>query len=286
MYNIRNKMNLKILKHAYFIFKANALNKKIIHKSQYKRIDHLIHQNQTFVLLATEKEEKKLDNEIISIKQFVNNSKYSTFLRLIYKRYFIKLLKYYKIWINAVFIRHIEQESYDNILNELENERAEQDDLIDKYEQCKAYYTNTINDFDIIKKNFCNKCVQENDYILTYKSLCIRPLEDDNEDNFGTLNEDDIRVDSDANFNKPNNINIRSMIAEMEEKIKIAETENVKKTADYEIYIKILNAKKMVNFINIGITGIKTNDSITNIIILILLFVFIQNYKWNIMTQT
>jgi hypothetical protein len=60
----------------------------------------------------------------------------------------------------------------------------------------------------------------------------------------------EIRVETGENINKPNNINLVNMIAEMEKNIKILEITHSNKIVEFERYIKIYLDKKQVLLIN------------------------------------
>jgi hypothetical protein len=174
---IQNKYE-KNLKFFFLKFKINchSINKhntiKIFSKSQHiSRIDYYIIENQSKILVDIEQEEVKLIKEIVKNKFPMNKG--SIIINRILSNHIIKIKFYFKRWKNNIFNNEgfHKFNHYETILCEADLVKNEHENLILIYQEKRQNYQKTVQDYEYIKKHFCEECVNEGDFVLDYKSL-------------------------------------------------------------------------------------------------------------------
>jgi hypothetical protein len=173
---ILSHKSLKHLKLYFKKFRISTSKRKIFSRSeQIHTIDHLIIKNQNIILTQLELEEQKVDQEISQQKQLIKEkSKLYILTKHIYKKHSFNLFQYFSLWKRITRTSKFDVEileSYDNIINEGENIRIFHDKLVTMYEEKKTNYQKVLEDYEVFKKNFCSKCVLDEQFNISYKSL-------------------------------------------------------------------------------------------------------------------
>jgi hypothetical protein len=170
------KKYIRAVRPLFRVFLMRTIKKKVYIKSgNVNQIDHLIIRNQNQILVQLEKEEKKLDSEINISKQMLSEkSKLQVIIKNIYRKHFYSLYKCFSLWTRFTDVAkkdvHI-LDSYDNIINEGDNIRIIHDNLVNLYEEKKTNYQKILEDYEVFKKNFCVRCVQDDKFLVSYKSI-------------------------------------------------------------------------------------------------------------------
>jgi hypothetical protein len=170
------KKYLRNIRPLFTVFLLKTCPRRIfIRSNNVNKIDNLVVRNQNQILVSIEKEEQKLDTEN-SMNRYVlsEKSKWQVVIKNIYKKHYFLLFKCFSQWrrftLTAKDDVHI-LDSYDNIINESENLRIIHDNLVNMYEDKKTNYQKLLEDYEVFKKNFCTKCVQDDEFAVSYKSI-------------------------------------------------------------------------------------------------------------------
>lgn len=237
MFERKYEKDLRFYFTKYKINIALSKNTKVFSKSKFvHKIDFLIVENQSKVLIDYENEEMKLIREIVTNKFSMNRG--AIYAKIIFKNYLHKISKFFKIWKREIFKKPYR--TYEDILNDAEIIRNDRDNLYNLYTEKKVNYKKTIEDYEFIKKQFCEDCINEGDYILDYKTI----LPDDTE--IGVEVEYNNTEFENEKENSVCQENLSKKIPEMEKKIKSLQKDYENKLENYEKFIKTYEEKKKV----------------------------------------
>jgi hypothetical protein len=170
--SIIQKQNFKNLK--YFFIKIRTKTSKRPHISmnqikKIKKIDLLIIENQSKITIDYENDEKKLLKEIIMNRFFLFNT--DKILKCVYRDEAKKLMTHFQKWKNICYNIPPKYNSYDSIINDSENIRVENEQIVNEYRERKLNYKRTVEDYEEVQKNFCENCLEENHFVVDYKSI-------------------------------------------------------------------------------------------------------------------
>ncbi len=162
-------------------------------KLNIQRIDYLINQNQSKIILDYENDEIKLDKDINLSKKFVCEKNYIKLSRIIFLNKIKQYRGIFNKWKNFTFFT--DKEYYSNILDNFENVRIENDMLTNTLNKAKSDYKKLIQDYKTLKNFFCESCMNGGeDFNLDMKSVI--------SDNNSNINISDLNADS--NYNSEN----------------------------------------------------------------------------------
>lgn len=185
---IRVTAPIKEAKHIEPIAKIASFSQKL----SIQRIDYLINQNQSRIILDYETDETKLDKEINFCKKIINEKSYIKLARIFIADNLKTLSRSFNKWKNVAF--YPEKEYYSNILENFENVRNENDILVNTLNKAKSDYKKLIQDYKTLKNYFCENCMNgEEEYNLDMKSI---------KSDTSNINASDLKADS--NYNSEN----------------------------------------------------------------------------------
>jgi len=166
----------------------------ISHKLSLQRIDYLINQNQSKIILDYEQDEMRLDKDINFCKKLISGKSYMKLARIFIIVNKIKLFeKCFSKWKNAAFfpVKHY----YSNILEKFENVRSENEIIVNTLNKAKSDYKKLVQDYKTLKNYFCENCMNcGEEFVLDEKSV--------KSDNSNNINASDLKGDS--NYNSEN----------------------------------------------------------------------------------
>jgi len=139
-------------------------------KLSLQRIDYLINQNQSKIILDYENDEIKLDKDINICKKYIIDKSYLKLARIIFSRSNKVLIKSFNKWKNSAF--YPDTQFYNNILEDFENVRIENETLVTTFNTTKSDYKKSIQDYKTLKKYFCENCIDGGEeFVLDMKSI-------------------------------------------------------------------------------------------------------------------
>ena len=179
-----------------------------------KRIDYLINNNQSKIILDYENDEIKLDKEINSCKKLIFDTKYTKLRRLLMINSTFKLKYFFNNWKNLT--EYPENHYYDNILEYFECVKNENVEIEYNKNKVKNDYKKLIQDYKTLKNFFCEDCIickntdDENNNIEEEFNLDMKSI--NSEFSNSNLNPSDLRADSNYNSEIIINRKFRSKI--------------------------------------------------------------------------
>jgi len=183
-----------------------------------KRIDYLINNNQSKVILDYENDEIKLDKEINLCKKIIFEPGHVKLGRLLLIKSTLKLKYFFNFWKNLT--EYPENHYYDNILEYFEGVKNENIELEFNKNKAKSDYKKLIQDYKTLEKFFCEECIsphKNNDNDIDTNGNVIVNNEEFNLDmksitsDCSNLNPSDLRADSNYNSEVIMNRNFRSI---------------------------------------------------------------------------
>lgn len=163
-------------------------------KLSVQRIDYLINQNQSRIILDYEQDEMRLDKEINFCKKIVNDkSGYLKLARIFISNKIKAFERCFSKWKNFAFFPI--KDYYSNILQDFENIRSENEILVNTLNKAKSDYKKLVQDYKTLKSYFCDNCMNGGEeFVLDMKSV--------KSDTSNNIDASDLKADS--NFNSEN----------------------------------------------------------------------------------